>query len=332
MIKLKSQVINCHYCGSNISDVGRSATVSLYTRSGTMEAEHHESRCKNRDCRVGYRYGYHTINANMIYDDPFDNEYILTSQNTGFQLLYLYEVVILVFHGSCSITSLCDSYNSLHYFSVSKDMERFTLNYQRVIRGFYTYALLDLSRRYKISLTFDRDDIDKTIEIHFEQLTNLIQEKWGNHRCEARGCGSVLVIDGGLKPQRKICAARTCAIYQFKHSGAEVLVGCKNIPSPGETFCSEHVKNEVPSVPSKQMDRQNVKCLRKTRHATKSEKVEEDVFNIVAIHKKKKIQKGQFYLIEWEGYSGTSKVSRHFLLLRLLVFCRYLLTIFKIEN
>ena len=150
----------------------------------------------------------------IIYDQPFELEYLLTSQNTGFELAYIYECVLLVFHGTCSFTSICATYNSLHHFSMSKDMQRYSLNYQRVIRGFYTYALLDLSRRYNISVTFDKDDIDKSIEEHFEKLTNIIQDKWGDHRCKVIGCGTILVIDGGLKPTRKICAARTCAVYR----------------------------------------------------------------------------------------------------------------------
>ena len=170
-------------------------------------------------------------------------------------------------------------------------------------RGFFTYTLLDLARRYKFQPLFDADDIDSSISNHFDILHNLIQDTWGDHRCLEPGCGTILVIDGNMKSLRKVCAARISAYHKFKYSGAEVMTGCKNMPSPGEQFCSEHLKSEVPSIPFQKMTRENVKSLHSTRKATKGEKVDEDVFNIVGLHKKKESGKGYLYLVEWEGYT-----------------------------
>jgi hypothetical protein len=56
---------------------------------------------------------------------------------------------------------------------------------------------------------------------------------WAQHHCDTVGCGKVLVIDGGMKVNRKLCAARKTGIYHFKHAGMNVEVGCTNIPAPG---------------------------------------------------------------------------------------------------
>ena len=134
----------------------------------------------------------------------------------------------------------------------------------------------------------------------------LIQEKWGNHQCDVKGCGEVLVMDGGLKPKRKVCAARTAAVYAFKHADIRTVVGCKTYPTPGQKFCREHLSSEVPNVPSVQMSRKNVRALRSTRKSVKTEKVEEDVFTIEAIQKKKVTNKGSMFLVKWLGYDKTT--------------------------
>ena len=206
------------------------------------------------------------------------------------------------FHGNVSFSAVCEIYNSVHYSAISKDIERFSLYTKRVTRGFFTYALLDISRRYNMTIKFDQEDIDITISKNFDHLHTLVQDVWGQHRCEVKGCGEVLVIDGGLKPIRKVCAARTAAIYEFKHSEIKSVIGCKTIPTPGEQFCAEHLHMEVPNIPFQKMSKENVRTLRRTRQQVKTEKVEEDVFTIEAILQKKNSKDGPLYLVQWMGY------------------------------
>ena len=238
-----------------------------------------------------------------MYDEgAMANQHLIVSRNTAFEVLYMYEVVMQCFHGNVCFRAVCSIYNSVHYSAISKDTERYSLNHNRIIRAFFTYSLLDLSSRYGIKLKFDTQDIDKSIGNHFDELHNLINVKWKDHHCDVNGCRSVLVIDGGLKPQRKVCAARTAAMFQHKHSGVQTLIGCTNIPSPGQQFCSLHLDAEVPSVPFQKLSRENVNTLRKTRKQVKNEKIEEDVFTIKAIHKTKSSKNGPLFLVQWQGY------------------------------
>ena len=272
-----------------------------------MEVQHEEIRCANKECRVGYRHGYHINNESVIYDsDALSKEILIVSRRTGFEVLYLYEAVMSAFHGNVSFSAICEIYNSVHCSLISKDIDRFTLYYKRLSRAFFTYALLDISRRYELRIQFHEDNIDHTISSNFDKLQMLIQEKWGNHQCDVKGCGEVLVMDGGLKPKRKVCAARTAAVYAFKHADIRTVVGCKTYPTPGQKFCREHLSSEVPNVPSVQMSRKNVRALRSTRKSVKTEKVEEDVFTIEAIQKKKVTKKGSMFLVKWLGYDKTT--------------------------
>ena len=269
-LTLKTHLTTCVYCNSKLIDPNRYATTTIYTRNGPVEAQHAEMRCINRECRVGYRHGYHIKNESVIYDiDALSNEILIVSRRTGFEVLYLYEAVMTAFHGNVSFSAICDIYNSVHSHLISKDVERFSLYLKRLSRAFFTYALLDIGRRYNLKIDFHQDDIDHTISSNFDQLQMLIQEKWGHHQCQVKGCGEVLVIDGGLKPTRKVCAARTAAVYEFKHADIRTVVGCKTYPTPGQKFCAEHLSAEVPNVPCAQMSRENVRALRTTRQSVK---------------------------------------------------------------
>ena len=270
----QSSVESCIYCGEPVIVSGRSSSVVLYTRNGPKEFPQLEKRCRNKECRVGYWDGYHIYKGLLLYDEgTLAKEHLIVSRNTAFETLYLYEVVMQVFFGNVCFRAVCSIYNSVHYSAISKDTERFSLYYKRIIRAFYTYSLLDLSSRYNMKLKFDPQDIDVSIGNHFEELHNLINMKWKDHHCKVNGCRSVLVIDGGLKPQRKVCAARTAAMYEHKHSGVQTLIGCTTIPSPGEQFCSLHMNAEVPSVPFQKLTKENVNTLRKTRQQVKTEKI-----------------------------------------------------------
>ena len=261
-----------------------------------------ELRCKKRTCRTAYRYGYH-VEGGLIFDKPLENKYLITSQSTAFEVLYLYELILMIFHGSCTFSSIAEIYNSLHYTKIQQNMTRYKLYEKRVSKAFFQYAMIDLSQRYDLEIRFIPENIDLTMENHYQELVTLIQNKWGDHRCATKGCGSCLVIDGGLKPQRKICAARTAGIFKFKHSPIETVVGCTRIPGVGEKFCREHLVANVPSLPANKMSKENVRKLRSSVKKVKDERTEEDVFNVVAIHEKKNSKKGgSSYLIEWEGY------------------------------
>ena len=73
------------------------------------------------------------------------------------------------------------------------------------------------------------------------------------------GCSTALIIDGGLKPTRKICSARKAGIFCFKNSGYQLETDRTKIPCPGKKYCSEDAKGSTPSLSSASMS----KILRK---------------------------------------------------------------------
>ena len=304
METLSSDRKNCAYCGESLSDYTRDTRVTLYKREGPVEAVHVELRCRDKSCRTAYRYGYHQKNGIKYDDDILKKKYVVTSRYTAFETIYLYEVTQMVFFGQCSFSAITSIYNSLHWMSISQEIERYSLNEKRVTRAFFVYALLDISRRYEMPMTFDPDSVDTTLKKYFEELHVLIQKQWGSHQCEVSGCGRALVIDGGLKTKRKICGARTAGIYKYKHSSNHTVVGCTRIPQVGEKFCGEHVSSNMPSVPANKLMTETVKKLRSSVQRVKTERTDDDIFNVVGLHGKKKSKKGEWlYLVQWQDYS-----------------------------
>ena len=304
METISSACEKCAYCGRGLSDYSRDTRVTVYTREGPLEAVHVELRCKEKSCRTAYRYGYHMKEGIIYDDDVLKKKYIVTSRYTAFETIYLFEIVQMVFFGQCSFSAITSIYNALHWMSISKDIERYSLYEKRVSRAFFVFALLDIKRRYHIPIMFDTDSVDTTLKKHYEELHVLIQKEWGSHQCEIPGCGVALVIDGGLKPQRKICGARTAGVYKYKHSSNHTMVGCTRIPRVGEKFCAEHLSSNVPSIPANKLTTENVKKLRKSVRKVKTERTDEDIYNVEGLHGKKKSKKGELlYLVKWQGYS-----------------------------
>jgi hypothetical protein len=54
--------------------------------TGSSTTRHLEYRCKSRACRVGHRHGYTSTKESLVYTNPLQNEFLVTSQNTAFQV------------------------------------------------------------------------------------------------------------------------------------------------------------------------------------------------------------------------------------------------------
>ena len=63
------------------------------------------------------------------------------------------------------------------------------------------------------------------------------------HKCNAPGCGSVLVIDGNCKNSRDVCKARDAGFVEYEGLQGVVKTGCMNTPKLGSRFCELHAEN-----------------------------------------------------------------------------------------
>ena len=72
------------------------------------------------------------------------------------------------------------------------------------------YVYLEASQRYEIpNYQIIKTSLEANIMEHKEMLTQKFRQRWTHgHKCDVKGCQSVLVIDAGLKLKGLWCQAK----------------------------------------------------------------------------------------------------------------------------
>jgi hypothetical protein len=251
-MELKTSRTKCVYCDAALEYIKRDKggeTFVIYTREGTKLGKHLEYRCTNRkSCRKGHYYGYSVSDKKLKYDqDCLANEYLVTSRQTAFSIMYLYDITLQILFSNSYFQALAKIYNALH-FTTSSSKSREEIFQERITDAFFLFSLVEISQRYGLPTTFHPIlDISLTEAIPILKICH--REYWTReHKCDAAGCGTCLVIDGGMKPHRKVCAAKMSGVKVFESSGVKIITGCTKIPGPKHKFCKDHINEETPCI------------------------------------------------------------------------------------
>ena len=246
---LVTNAVSCDEClGSLVMSDNQPAEVTIYTRYGTKFFQHFAKVCPNRWCRKKFMYGYTIKNEEKIYDDlNHKTVFLISSNETGFSIEYLYEATLHVLHSNATLQGLSDIYNQFHNYS-RQNITRNNLCDKRLASGFFLYGFLELSSCYQINpkLKTDKNCIDEALLENQPKLRKVFSNIWsGKHECAFEDCESMMITDGNMKINRKVCSAKFSVVRKFEHSNKTVLTGCTAMPSPDSPFCAEHVKSEV---------------------------------------------------------------------------------------
>ena len=117
-----------------------------------------------------------------------------------------------------------------------------------------------------------------------------------NHKCDVKGCTSVLTVDGGMKPTRSLCAG----VKEYSQSGMTVVCGCLKNPQPDSKFCGDHVGLCTPVMTSDGVSESTRTSLRDHRNktATSKEAQQDNIYVIESILEKE----GDLWKIKWLGF------------------------------
>ena len=89
IISLFTKRDQCGYCGAHLNSCYRFSLMTIYTLHGPVYAKHWEYLCSRRKCRARFRYGYSKPTADELHYEPLgDNQFLLTSEVTGFEVIY----------------------------------------------------------------------------------------------------------------------------------------------------------------------------------------------------------------------------------------------------
>ena len=203
----------------------------IYTRNGTVKGYHQEKRCNNQSlpCRAGHFYGYITTSKNEKVIDEYilRNDFIITSRQTAFSVDYLWDISLQILFSQASFESLANIYNNLFFTNCSLDVmnRREEMVRKRISEAWFYYAYIDLGQRWKMDLKLE-DDLESSIRANMTAFKDRFRSYWTEkHACDLKGCKSVLVLDGGMKPHRSVCGDTLSGVTEFKSTGNKVVTG-----------------------------------------------------------------------------------------------------------
>ena len=230
----------------------------------------------------------------------------MISAQTGFTVEYLEEVKAAVEINADSFEGLAKLYNRLHNnrLPTSTANRRIDIHQRRLTEAYFLYIYLELGQRYGLPnyQIIENSDIDSTIMKHHQELHKRFRNRWSKHRCNVKGCGWCITIDGGLKPHRMVCGAKLSGVREFQNAGIKVVTGCTKHPIYNSKYCREHQSEESPAVTAETVSGRTRQQLRKHRNdtASYSKAGQDDVFVVESILDFKK--KSKKVLVKWVGF------------------------------
>ena len=316
---LQTDAERCKVCGTgDVTVVNRDRSEEsfvIYTRDGTVSGVHKEYRCNNRknSCRAGHYYGYVTLGEKSNSAKPrcyereaLKKKYLVTSNQTAFSVSYLWDCLLQIVFSNASFESLAKVYNNLHFINLPTDvmLRRIEVNRKRIADAVFLFAYLELGQRYGLPPII-HGGVDETILKTKTDIRDKFRKVWSvNHHCDVKGCDSVLIIDGGMKPTRSLCAAKLHGLREFNQSGMVVVCGCQRAPLPNSKYCGEHVGISSPAITSDKVSTSTRQSLREHRTATSSfkEALQDNIYVIETLLEKKVKNKEEFWKVKWLGF------------------------------
>ena len=309
---LQTKRTKCTVCGVGelkpIPLKEQQQNVIIYTRNGTRRVKHCVMRCNNKNpvCRAYHGFGHYQTKGHKIFeDDALRNKVLMTSTQTGFEIDYLVEICASVEINSDAFEGLAKVFNRLHNnkLPTSTSDRRIEVHRKRLTDAYFLYIYLEFCQRSGIAnyQVIENSDLDETILKHMPQLHKIFRDKWAvNHKCDVKGCGWCITIDGGLKPHRMVCAAKLSGVREFPKVGLEVITGCIKHPAFNSKYCQEHGSEESPAVTANSISSRTRQQLRKYRTdtASYSEAEQDEVYVVESILE----IKGPEILVKWAGF------------------------------
>ena len=118
------------------------------------------------------------------------------------------------------------------------------------------------------------------------------------HRCNVKGCGTILILDGNQKNNRTVCAAEEAGYVEYHGLPGMVKTGCMNTPIQTSTFCALHKPRE--------MKTENESTVRALSRGTQHRVIE-------SILQEKQTRNGKYYQVS-NCYYHPCRYKHHYII------------------
>ena len=214
--------------------------------------------------------------------------------------------MLQILHSNASFESLSKIYSDLHFVNVPTDVmpQRVEAHRKRLSDAIMLYSYLELGQRYGIP-SIIKGGIDKSILENKSLFKDKFEEKWSvDHKCDTKGCQDCLTVDGGMKPNRMICADKLAGVTKFQNSDLKVVSGCPRKPAPSSKYCGDCKNSESPVMISTSVSKENKASLRKHRSNTAQfkETSHNQIYVIESLLDRKEEAGFTFWKVKWLGF------------------------------
>jgi hypothetical protein len=311
-VSLQTDHIICDECkGALVESKDDPAEITIYTREGTKFGQHFHKECPNRWCRKTFFYGYSVKKDVKVYE-PLNHkrDYLVTSRETAFTIDFCFELTLHIIHNNATFQGYSDVYNQLHNFK-SGDIRRKDVNRKRLGTAFFLYGFLEFTSRSSVAHEFRTGDawLEDTILEYYTVIKSQFSAHWTQkHFCNVPNCTTMMVSDGGMKIDRKICAAKFSAVRKFCSSNKTILTGCTASPNPSSPFCSKHLHSESPVILAENLTKNTRDKLREYRSKSQKSHLtlpDDSVFIVESVLKSRKLKKSVEFDVKFAGFPSS---------------------------
>ena len=95
---------------------------------------------------------------------------------------------------------------------------------KRISKAWFLYAYIELTQRQGRNVAI-KGDLESTILDNIPSMRRSYGYSWSSHLCDVKGCESTLVLDGGMKPHRSVCADTLSGVTEYQVTGTKVVTG-----------------------------------------------------------------------------------------------------------
>ena len=237
------------YCCRRSIKIDHRHTISvLYDLDNAQQMYCFHGRCQI--CKMSYYPNFQcNVNGGREYFDFGDTiDFLMVTSQTAFKLKMLKHIDAMVTVGQVSFERIANVFNrSLELVNTSRE-----LNKCRLQSVWFVYRLLQYKKVFEVwpRKTHGEFHLEELCSLYYNEIKEMIDSKWLQHKCENEGCASrAVVIDGNEKLYRYICSSKKERV-SGNPGEPNLFKGCINYPiisnkyTQGSPLCAVHENNQ----------------------------------------------------------------------------------------
>ena len=117
---IKTLHSKCYECGGKLTTrKDEKGLLTIFGKNGVRHAIQEENRCMETNCRTSHFYSHRVLKGGMKKYEDFclhpERKLLVVSRKTAFDIDFLYEMTLSIFHHNATFLALAEAYNDSHH-------------------------------------------------------------------------------------------------------------------------------------------------------------------------------------------------------------------------